>query len=298
VIAIGVLQEKNKYNKSITVMANPVIYTSEQLRTEPNTACVAEAISDTLVHLHIEHKELKNINNYWCRDYMPISIDNNGTYARYKYYPDYLVNFKKYQKDVIDQRDACKDINLFASADMNIVFDGGNYVRCGNKVIMTDKIFCENPLWKPIDLLQHLSEVLQADIILLPWDMKELFGHADGMVAFIGGNKILLNSCWKNRYKKFHCRLMKTLEAHFEVIELSYNCKEDRDSWCYLNYLQVPGGILLPCLSKECDCENDVAAIETFRKLFPGMDIFPIFAKPLIEYGGAIHCVTWEYYRS
>ena len=72
-------------------------------------------------------------------------------------------------------------------------------------------------------------------------------------------------------------------------------CKDNKDSWCYLNYLQLPNAILLPCLSEKIDCENDVAAIETFSNLFPNLKIVPIYSKPLINKGGAIHCVTWEY---
>ena len=69
----------------------------------------------------------------------------------------------------------------------------------------------------------------------------------------------------------------------------------DEDSWCYLNYLQVSGGILLPCQSENFDSKTDIAAIETFNNLFPNDQVIPIYAKPLIEDGGAIHCVTWEY---
>ena len=276
-------------------MTNPIIYTSEYLRKTPKTAPVAEAIFAALDLLHVEHRELKYTNDYWCRDYMPIMIFDDGTYTKYEYCPDYLYDDKNKRKYITVQQEACKGLNLFTPTVMNIVFDGGNYVRCGNKVVMTDKIFSENPRWPTHELILHLRDALCADIVLLPWDMEDPCGHADGMVSYLGNNRILLNSCWKRDDMAFHKRLLKILEAHFEVVELSYSCKEEKDSWCYLNYLQVPNGILLPCLSKNADSENDTAAIETFGKIFPHSQIIPIFAKPLIEDGGAIHCVTWEY---
>ena len=88
---------------------------------------------------------------------------------------------------------------------------------------------------------------------------------------------------------------VKILQPNFEVIEPVYGCKEDKNSWCYLNYLQLPNAILLPVLSEKADCENDVAAIEYFKGLFPHLEIVPIYALPLIKKGGALHCVTWEY---
>ena len=106
---------------------------------------------------------------------------------------------------------------------------------------------------------------------------------------------IILNSCWRNTDKSFHKRLLKILQPNFEVIEPVYGCKEDKNSWCYLNYLQLPNAILLPVLSEKADCENDVAAIEYFKGLFPLLKIVPIYALPLIKKGGALHCVTWEY---
>lgn len=278
-------------------MKAPIIYTSEHLRTEHKTTCVANAIFAALDKLHVEHRELKNTQDYWCRDYMPVMIYDDGTYAKYEYSPDYLVENQKWRDYITNQQDACKQLKLYAPMNMNIIFDGGNYVRCGNKVIMTDKIFSENPQWPTHELIQHLQKALCADIILLPWDMEDPCGHADGMVANLGDDQILLNGCWKKQDAPFHRRLRKILDAHFKVEELPA-WDGDKDSWCYLNYLHIPGGILLPCLSENYDAKDDIAALKYFERLFPNLEIIPIYAKPLIkgrDGGGALHCVTWEY---
>lgn len=280
-------------------MLKPIIYTSEWLRRTPKTKKIAESIIDALGELKIKHQELSwnSTNDYWCRDYMPVRVNDDGMFAKYTYNPDYLADYKTKQKYITDQNQACNGVDLYMPADMGIVFDGGNYVRCGNKVIMTDKIFYENPQMPPLAVLKQLSDTLQAEIILLPWDMGEPCGHSDGMVAYLGENKILLNNCWE-KDKTFHKRLLKILKPHFDVVELSYNCEGNENTWCYLNYLQVPGGILLPCLSADCNCKSDVAAIKEFERLFsPDYKVFPIYAYPLIEDGGAIHCVTWELYE-
>ena len=75
-------------------MTTPIICTSERLRKEPKTECVAKAIFAALDKLHVEHRELKNTQDYWCRDYMPVMILDDGTYAKYEYNPDYLVENK------------------------------------------------------------------------------------------------------------------------------------------------------------------------------------------------------------
>lgn len=280
-------------------MENPIIYTSEYLRTDKCTAPVAASLFDVLDRLGVEHRELKNSNDYWIRDFMPVCLfAREGMYARYKYQPDYLWDDKKNRQFITCQSEACSGLNLFAPFDMRIIFDGGNYVRCDSKVIMTDKIFMENPRWLANQLVWHMRDILCGDIILLPWDMKDPCGHADGMIAYIGDNRILLNNYGQNgNDKAFHLRLRKILDAHFDIVELSYNCKPNADSWCYLNYLSVPNAIILPALSRNADCENDQEALKLFSNIFPDKEIIPVYAKPLIKRGGALHCVTWEYYE-
>lgn len=283
-------------------MIPPIIYTSKYLRTEKKTKDVAQAIYNALDTLKIEHRELTHTNDYWCRDYMPVMISDDGIYAGYKYCPDYLWDDKSLHKYITKQVNACKDVNVYVQADMGVKFDGGNYVRCGDKVVMTDKVFMENPSWRASELLRHLEEVLRAEIVILPWDMgtesqPDVTGHSDGMVAYLGDGRILLNGCWQKSDERFHTRLMKILQEHFTVEVLTLDCEEDVNSWCYLNYLKVPNGILLPCLSENADCESDLAAQKAFARLFPDCKIIPIYAMPLIEDGGALHCVTWELFE-
>ena len=94
-------------------MKDLIIYTSEHLRTTTKTACVSEAIFAALDRLNVKHLELKNTNDYWCRDYMPVMISDDGTYAKYKYEPDYLVEDERLHDYITNQQDACKELNLF-----------------------------------------------------------------------------------------------------------------------------------------------------------------------------------------
>lgn len=278
------------------MQTNPIICTSSYLRTTKATAGFAKAIAEALNRLGIEHVELQNTNDYWCRDYMPVRLFEDGGYSKYIYRPDYLWDEETMHPYITEQSDACEGLDLFTPTDMGIIFDGGNYVRCNGKVIMTDKIFMENPQWSAEELLRRLHHALCAEIVIIPWDMRDPCGHADGMVAPLDDGRLLLNNYVQNkRNKAFYKRLHKILDAHFDVVDLSFDCKLESDSWCYLNYLNLPNALLLPALSENFDCENDKEAIRVMEKLFPGKQIIPIFAKPLTKNGGALHCVTWEY---
>ena len=157
----------------------------------------------------------------------------------------------------------------------------------------------ENSYWPLHELIQRLHLSLAADIVLLPWDMDEPYGHTDGMVAPLPDGRLLINNyCQtaKGKKKDYYKRLLKIIDGHFPFVELSYDCKLEEDSWCYLNFLKVSGAVLLPCLAKDAKCDNDQAAIAKFSELFPDDEIIPIYAEPLIERGGGLHCVTWEYF--
>lgn len=275
---------------------SPIICTSAHLRTTKATAKIAKDIEQALDQLGIEHIELQNTNDYWCRDYMPVRLFEDGSYSSYSYRPDYLWDYKSKHQYITEQSDACKELDLFTPTDMGIIFDGGNYVRCNGKVIMTDKIFMENPHWSAEELLRHLHHALCAEIIVIPWDMSDPCGHADGMVAPLDDGRLLHNNYVQDKKSKDFCkRLHKILDAHFEMVDLSFDCKPDPDSWCYLNFVNLPNAILLPALSEDFDCDSDKEAIRVMQDLFPHKQIIPIYARPLIKEGGALHCVTWEY---
>lgn len=274
------------------------IYTSPLLRTSRETFETAQELFSALDCLGIEHHELNNTKDYWCRDYMPVLLSDFGLYGTYRYCPDYLWDKTSNRKYITNQSEAIRDLYI-GKCGMDIIFDGGNFVNNG-KIIMTDKIIAENSHLTATQLIERLHSILLYEIILLPWDMSDPFGHADSMVAPLSDGRLLVNNfCQtaKGRMKDFYRRMIKILDANFELVELSYDCKLEKDSWCYLNFLKVPGAVLLPCLSKYAKIDNDLAAIERFGELFPNDEIIPIYSKPLTERGGALHCVTWEYYE-
>lgn len=81
-----------------------------------------------------------------------------------------------------------------------IAIDGGNVIRCGNKIVMTDKIFKENGSTSPKKLPKMLEEAFQAELILIPWDTGEKFGHAYGMVRYVGHDHISSDKFATNVY--------------------------------------------------------------------------------------------------
>ena len=124
-------------------------------------------------------------------------------------------------------------------------------VRCADKVIMTDKIFKENPKYGKIELLSKLEDLMQAQIILIPWDRHEIFGHADGMVRYISESRVLLNN-YADFDPSLRRRLVGALSPHFIVEELEYcSPRYNKLSWAYLNFKPIIVSLYLDCTPRK-----------------------------------------------
>ena len=222
----------------------------------------------------------------WARDYMPIQLEKDK-FLLYRYTPDYLKGFEDF---IPDYPSICKSLHLNC-VTTDIVLDGGNIVKCGDKVIMTDKIIDENPMRYYKDMLRELENHLQAQIVLIPRDKYDRYGHADGMVRWIDGDRVLLNN-----YADFDPKLGKEVKAalseHFTVEELRYGInKHIKVNWAYINFLQVDGEIFVPGLG----IEEDQMAVEQIQKFYPGYNVLLVpDCLNIIKNGGALNCVSWN----
>ena len=156
---------------------------------------------------------------------------------------------------------------------------------------MTDKIFKENPKYQKKDLIEKLEKLMEIQIVLIPWDRYDMFGHADGMVRYIKGNQVLLNN-----YSDFDTNLRKSilnaLTPHFIVEELRYGTPRcSKQSWAYLNFLQTNSCIFVPGLN----IKEDSLAIEQIKQYYPEYRVIQIQGcEELVRDGGALNCISWN----
>lgn len=234
---------------------------------------------------------LKNTNDIWCRDYMPIQISEKK-FVLYKYNPDYLQT-KYYLRTITD----VKNMEYFQSLQqeneiysLNLVIDGGNVVKCGDKIVMTDKLFNENPDKSHLEILNMLENTFQSEIILLPWDRCEYFGHSDGIIHYVEGNRILMTNYW-DYDTTFAKKYLKILERHFDVYPLTYNVKrKNKHSWAYINYLQVGRFVFVPQLG----ISEDEHALQQIADINPNCKVIGIPALESVRKGGALNCISWN----
>ena len=247
---------------------------------------LAKALKDNAVHYRI----LGNTNDIWCRDFMPIQTDEKR-FVFYQYNPNYLQ--AKLKRRYITDAKKVGNIDFLRqtkTVNLDLVLDGGNVVKCGNKIVMTEKVFAENNEKSHNEVQRLLEEVFQCEIVFLPWDENEKCGHSDGIIHYAGDNRVLLTN-YDDFDRAFAQDFLRILEKHFEVIPLKYNVKRKHArSWAYINYLQVGNLILVPQLG----IPEDEQAVEQISKALPDCQVMGVPALEAVRKGGALNCVSWN----
>ena len=251
-------------------------------------------IAKALEENRIRYAYLSETKDIWCRDFMPIQIDEDR-FVFYKYTPDYLQSpyYRRLQtnpKEVFQAQQNRLEQMLQNAITIDLVLDGGNVVKCGGTVVMTEKVFAENKDKTRAEVEKTLKNAFQSNILFLPWDRKETSGHSDGIVHYAGDGRILLTN-YDDSSLYYYRRFRKALEKHFEVIPLKYKTKRRHArSWAYINFLQIGKLIFVPQLG----LEEDEQALEQVGRVLPDCEVIGIPSLEAVRRGGGLNCISWN----
>ncbi len=279
----------------ITGAETNFVYFSGLLQEKPKYQDFNSRLEDVLKKHTISYGYLPGTRDIWCRDYMPVQVEKER-FIEYRYDPDYLLNLKERPSKTYPDL-VCASIGL-KTLKSDLILDGGNVIRWKDKVILTDKVIPENAgHYRKPELLKKLEEAFQVDeIILIPWNPDDEFGHADGMLRFVDGNTVLVDGYYRTEKSGMGEKLFRVLKGHrLEVVPLEFKVKnENSRNWGYLNFLQMEKLLLVP----QFGIEEDLQALDQIRKLFPGYaakgQMDSIGAGVLMKGGGVLNCASWN----
>ena len=255
---------------------------------------LSQHIAEALEANGVRYAYLSETKDIWCRDFMPIQIEEDR-FVSYKYTPDYLQDKTglrlQTNPEVVLQASQNSLTNVLQnSVTIDLVLDGGNVVKCDNTIVMTEKVFAENRDKSSIEVDRILKDAFRCDVVYLPWDRQEAFGHSDGIVHFAGDERVLITN-YGDISHYYYNRFRVALEKHFEVIPLHYKTKRiHARSWAYINFLQVGKLVLVPQLG----LEEDEQALEQISNALPDCKVIGIPALEAVRRGGALNCISWN----
>ena len=275
--------------------------------TESYRSC-AKAIKDALRENGIVvEKKIRNTKDIWVRDYMPIQIGENK-FMRYTYRPDYLWKVDSNRQYITDNA-ICDFLTGKEIVDCNVVLDGGNVVVCGNKMILTEKVFAENADLQPFEITKWIEQASGKQVIWIPVDPHEVeearrnnelpLCHADGILHAIDEGTILLFN-YQDYDLDYRAKLLERLSPYFKIKEFGFGDKKSDNSWIYINYLQVGKVVLMPTLNEPAD----ELAVEQLKEYLQVDTIVTIDSNELTfnaadhNVGGSLHCISWNVFDS
>ena len=255
----------------------------------------AEELFSVLRKHKVAFKELINTRDIWCRDYMPVQ-NRKGELIQFTYNPSYLKGNKEWEESRSDVHEVCS-ANSITPIFSDINIDGGNVVLFGDKAILTDRIFQENPDYEKNILVSELEELLKAKVIIIPAFKTDITGHADGMVRFVDKNTILGNDL-NIEYKYIRDGINKACTSNglryinVPFFEPKYDKNHEMNAiGIYVNYLEVDNLIVLPKFNVDGNHDEEVESL--FKMIFPDRIIETVDYNEVAIEGGLLNCTTW-----
>ena len=280
-----------------------MLYFSSNLRL-PKYRPAADRLFAALDAHGVHYGLLDNTRDIWLRDFMPVRR-KDGKYVSFRYEPSYLKDYSHLRTDF--KRDIRDQFWIFDPSLGQVIYsrinlDGGNVVfsPSGEKAIISDRVFSENPKWERDELIRELKLLLKAQVIIIPSLASDLTGHADGMVRFVDEGTVIGNATpYKNgleqrikalldgelKYKKYKSAGLDMSMHDFPY----YTSSGVSAAGCYLNFLDTEQALFLPVFGAEDDPDAVRTAEGVFDKTVVPVDICEIAAD-----GGCLNCISWE----
>lgn len=236
---------------------------------------------------NIPYRFLPNTKDIWVRDFMPVRT-GSGKLVSFRYEPSYLKNDPDLRTDF--RKDLAPQLGLPVTY-RNINLDGGNVVfsPSGARVLISDRVFSENPEYPSAALMRELSELLEAEVLIIPSLKSDMTGHADGMARFLDDRTVLCNrplsSCGFEQQVKRAVQ-----DCGLDAVDFPFVPAGGVSAvGCYLNYLETERVVFLPVFGIEQDAEAETSARQLFSK-----EIVPVNIREIAQQGGCLNCISWE----
>ena len=265
---------------------------------------IIDALKKNGIEIGSDIRQTKDI---WARDYMPIQVGDNK-FMRYRYNPDYLVKVQGMSEFITDKPE-CNFLRDKDVIDCDVILDGGNVVVCGNKIILTEKVFKENGDLTKYEITKRIESASEKQVVWIPCDPNEIkecekrnelpLCHADGILHAIDNETILLSN-YIDYDLEYRSKLLERLSPYFKIKEFHFGEISTEKSWIYINYLQVGSVVLMPTVNEEAD---DIA-VKQLKEFLQVDSVIKIDSRELTfdakdeSVGGSLHCISWNVFDS
>lgn len=293
----------------IIYIAKPTWYIED---TYPGYTKFYEKFSAQLKEFHeVRALELPDI---WVRDFLPVQNVKTGQLYQQFFNPRYA----NYTPKFTEQIRKAVFYSFPQAKPCNVRIDGGNIVLTPDSkyafCLEKSTIFKKSDLAQKNYVEQELKNALGVqEILWLPKQPNDKIGHIDGYIQFLGNfliegkiepygtiinGEFTVESLLNQRgFKKLyeHCESKNIINYKDELVYLL--CKDNGKDWLsakglYVNFLATSKAVFIP----QFNIPLDETAFKTIKS-YTGKPIIKVDCSKIARYGGAVHCLTREYFN-
>lgn len=271
------------------------------------------------LHIHSLVKSLSNkypilhalieTNDTWARDTGPICIYKNNQRIALDFEFNAWGGKFDYTQDNQMNRQLAESphFKAFSFDKIDLVLEGGSIESDGHGTLLTTKSCLANANRNPnlesskihaqLSKLLHVDKIIELDVDPLEGDDTD--GHIDTLARFCDPQTLCyLSDGTNNPPLKNLEEQLRSLKRHdgsaYTLVPLPYSSLLGHQGQpvpaTYANFLIINGAVLVPEYGIACD----QIAQQQIKQCFPDRVIYPIPARPFIEQGGSVHCLTMQ----
>jgi agmatine/peptidylarginine deiminase len=235
----------------------------------------------------------------WARDY---ATSNAAAPIMFRYTAEGQGGGSRGQQDADAVQDALADLAEAAGlefAETDLLNDGGNWVDdYAGSVVVSRKFLADNRLSEADARAVLRQETGAEHIAFIDADEQGGLEHADGVVAFVGPNTLIINRYGEDA--AYATALRADLEAGLPGVEIHeivtpYDGSEIYDSrfgsacGLYTNALVTPHRVYLP----QFGIPEDQIALDQVRAA-TDRTVIPVPSGDVCAMGGGVRCMSWQ----
>lgn len=228
----------------------------------------------------------------WVRDFLPIQIEADQ-FVQFVYDPGYLCGVDEVRTVPAE----VTGLPLRTPATTSpLVLDGGNVVGAGDRAIVTEKVYDENPTVPKEQLREEIRAALGIrELIVIPREPYDPIGHADGVLRFLSDELVLVNA-YRACDPGYCRRLDAVLARHsLQTEKIPYRPHSGSTDGIpsaignSINFLRLGKLLLLPTYGNL----GNPSVFQIMSDLLPDIEIVPIDCTDLAGCGGVLNCCSW-----
>lgn len=233
-------------------------------------------------------------NRMWVRDHGPLafSTDTGPAFAQFIDYNGSGYNDQNLPASLAGQWG-------YQHYPANWILDGGNYmVDSHGRLFTTTRLYSNNPGVAPEEIQEFLQQTMGVtEIITVNPQHDDYWGHIDMQMKLLNDTIMVISSVDASHSNYSH------LESNVAIIESltapsgnPYHIARlpKAENWkTYANALILNDKIIVPVYNHP----NDQVALDIYSQLMPEHTVVGINCNAIIQWGGAIHCITMQVFE-